>query len=361
MTALLYLLGVLLFAVGVAASIGLHELGHLIPGKLFNVKVTQFFVGFGRTIWSQAEGRDRVRPQGDPARRLLQAGRDAPAGARPGPRPRSARRRTGMFAQLVSDARSAEWEHVEEADHDRLFYNKPWWKRVIIMGSGVAINLVLAFLLFAFVVHGLRRPHGHHHRRRRVRVRDRRDPGQPRPAAARVHAPRTRWPRRRRPASRPATGSSRSTAPASRAGSRCSTRSGPTATKTATVVVERDGREITLQPVDRGLAAARPGQPRAASPRSASSGWPRPRSASARAPATSSPRWPTAPGRRSDDRLDAGEGLPRGPGRPRARGARPQRPDERRRRRPGGRRGGLPGQGRRTATGSSRWCCCWPG
>ena len=42
MTVLMYTLGVVLFVVGVAASIGLHELGHLIPGKLFNVKVTQF-------------------------------------------------------------------------------------------------------------------------------------------------------------------------------------------------------------------------------------------------------------------------------------------------------------------------------
>ena len=46
----------LLFAVGVAASIGLHELGHLIPGKLYNVKVTQYFIGFGRTLWSRQRG-----------------------------------------------------------------------------------------------------------------------------------------------------------------------------------------------------------------------------------------------------------------------------------------------------------------
>ncbi|MEO7350998.1 MAG: site-2 protease family protein, partial [Marmoricola sp.] len=56
MTVLAYILGVLLFAVGVAASIGLHEAGHLFPGKLFNVKVTQFFVGFGRTLWSTQRG-----------------------------------------------------------------------------------------------------------------------------------------------------------------------------------------------------------------------------------------------------------------------------------------------------------------
>ena len=56
MTAVAYAVGVILFAVGVAVSIGLHEFGHLIPGKVFNVKVTQYFVGFGRTLWSRQIG-----------------------------------------------------------------------------------------------------------------------------------------------------------------------------------------------------------------------------------------------------------------------------------------------------------------
>ena len=56
MTALLYLAGVLLFVVGLALSVGLHEFGHLIPGKLYNVKVTQYFIGFGRTLWSKRRG-----------------------------------------------------------------------------------------------------------------------------------------------------------------------------------------------------------------------------------------------------------------------------------------------------------------
>ena len=153
MTALLYLLGVLLFAVGVAASIGLHELGHLIPGKLFNVKVTQFFVGFGRTIWSKQKGETEYGLKAIPLGGYCKLVGMLPP--EPDQDPTKVREsRTGMFAQLVSDARSAEWEHVEEADHDRLFYNKPWWQRVIIMGSGVAINLVLAFFLFAFAFMG---------------------------------------------------------------------------------------------------------------------------------------------------------------------------------------------------------------
>ena len=135
MTALTYTLGVLLFAVGVAASIGLHEMGHLIPGKLFNVKVTQFFVGFGRTVWSRRKGETEYGFKAIPLGGYCKLVGMLPP--EPDQDPSKLKdTRTGMFAQLVSDARSAEWEHVDEADHDRLFYNKPWWKRVIIMGSG---------------------------------------------------------------------------------------------------------------------------------------------------------------------------------------------------------------------------------
>ena len=41
---LLYVLGVLILLVGLAVSIGLHEVGHLLPAKLFGVKVTQYMI-----------------------------------------------------------------------------------------------------------------------------------------------------------------------------------------------------------------------------------------------------------------------------------------------------------------------------
>ena len=56
MTAVYYALGVLFVALGVAVSIGLHEIGHLVPAKKFGVKVTQYMVGFGPTIWSRRRG-----------------------------------------------------------------------------------------------------------------------------------------------------------------------------------------------------------------------------------------------------------------------------------------------------------------
>ena len=153
MSALLYLIGVVLFVIGVAASIGLHEMGHLIPGKLYNVKVTQYFIGFGRTIWSRRRGETEYGVKAIPLGGYVKLVGMLPPS--PDDDPDTVRSRpTGMFAQLVDDARSAEYEHVGPHDHDRLFYKLPWWKRVVIMGSGVTINLVLAFGLFALVFMG---------------------------------------------------------------------------------------------------------------------------------------------------------------------------------------------------------------
>jgi membrane-associated protease RseP (regulator of RpoE activity) len=153
MTVLTYVVGVLIFVVGVAASIGLHELGHLIPGKLFDVKVTQYFVGFGRTLWSRRKGETEYGVKAIPLGGYVKlVGMLPPA---PDADPRRVREsRTGMFSQLVDDARSAEYELVEPGDENRLFYRLPWWKRIVIMGSGVMTNLVIAFVLFGVVFMG---------------------------------------------------------------------------------------------------------------------------------------------------------------------------------------------------------------
>ena len=260
MTALAYLLGVLLFAVGVAVSIGLHEMGHLIPGKLFNVKVTQFFVGFGRTLWSTRRGETEYGVKAIPLGGYCKlVGMLPPAADQDPTLVRD--RKTGMFAQLMDDARSAEYEHVDPADQDRLFYSKPWWQRVVIMGSGRGHQPADRVLPLRRGVHGPRRPEGDHHHRRRLQVRHRRHEVQPRTSrsarARRATRSHRRWPR----ASSRGTGSCPSTAPRSRAGSRSSARSAPTAPRQATVVVERGGSEVTPDAEDGRLPAGRPGNP----------------------------------------------------------------------------------------------------
>ena len=51
--ALLYILGIVIVVIGLALSIGLHEFGHLIPAKLFGVKVPHWAIGFGPKLWKK--------------------------------------------------------------------------------------------------------------------------------------------------------------------------------------------------------------------------------------------------------------------------------------------------------------------
>ena len=152
-TVLMFALGVLIFVVGVAVSIGLHELGHLVPGKLFGVKVTHYFIGFGPTVWSTRRGETEYGIKAVPLGGFVKLiGMLPPRKGDPEGTARSSS--TGIFSQLVDDARAAEADLVEEGDEHRQFYQLVWWKKVVVMVSGVMTNLVIAFLLFAVVFMG---------------------------------------------------------------------------------------------------------------------------------------------------------------------------------------------------------------
>ena len=163
MTALLYLLGVVIFAVAILASIGLHELGHMIPAKRFGGKVTQYFIGFGPTVWSRQKGETEYGVKAIPlggyvkivgmlppgaADALSAAGDEVTTDAEGRQVVRVRKSNTGMFTQLISDARAAEWETIRPEDADRLFYKMPWWKKVIVMAGGPTVNILIAFFIF---------------------------------------------------------------------------------------------------------------------------------------------------------------------------------------------------------------------
>lgn len=153
MTALYYTLGVLIFAVTIMASIGLHEFGHLIPAKKFGGKVTQWFVGFGPTVWSKKIGETEYGVKAIPLGGYVKIVGMLPPGkgeatGNPDDELRVRKSNTGMFTQLISDARAAEWEHIGPEDRDRLFYKRPWWQKVVVMAGGPMVNIAIAFFLF---------------------------------------------------------------------------------------------------------------------------------------------------------------------------------------------------------------------
>lgn len=159
MTVALYTLGVLVFAFAIMASIALHELGHMIPAKKFGGKVTQYFVGFGPTVWSRQRGETEYGIKGIPLGGYVKiVGMLPPAKAEQraamGEGAEAERVRdsnTGFFTQIISDARAAEWEKITPEDSDRLFYKLAWWKKVIVMAGGPMVNLAIAFFIFAGV------------------------------------------------------------------------------------------------------------------------------------------------------------------------------------------------------------------
>ncbi|HEX2175731.1 MAG TPA: site-2 protease family protein [Nocardioidaceae bacterium] len=147
---LLYTLAVVLFALGVIASIGLHEVGHMLPAKKFGVKVTQYFVGFGKTLWSTKRGETEYGVKMFPLGGFVKLVGMLPP-EKGGDPTRLRKSNTGMFTQLISDARAAEYEHVQPGDEERLFYRKPWWQKLIVMSGGPLVNVVLAFLILGGV------------------------------------------------------------------------------------------------------------------------------------------------------------------------------------------------------------------
>lgn len=148
---LLYILGILIMVVGLAASIGLHEVGHLVPAKLFGVKVTQYMVGFGKTIWSKRKGETEYGIKMIPLGGYIAMSGMYPA-AHPGERARDAS--TGFLDSMVQDAREASADTIDEGEDQRTFYRLPVWKKIIIMLGGPAMNLVLAFVFFGIVLMG---------------------------------------------------------------------------------------------------------------------------------------------------------------------------------------------------------------
>jgi membrane-associated protease RseP (regulator of RpoE activity) len=151
--AVIYALGVVAFILGVAISIALHEVGHMWPAKKFGVKVTQYFVGFGRTVWSVKRGETEYGIKALPLGGYVKLVGMLPP--QPGSDPNELRRSdTGLLTQLISDARHAEYEHVTDADQDRLFYRKPWWQKLIVMAGGPMTNILIAAALFTIILSG---------------------------------------------------------------------------------------------------------------------------------------------------------------------------------------------------------------
>ncbi|WP_405624228.1 M50 family metallopeptidase [Streptomyces sp. NBC_00076] len=146
----MFILGIVLFAVGLLVSIAWHELGHLSTAKLFGIRVPQYMVGFGPTIFSRKKGDTEYGIKAIPFGGYIRMIGMFP----PGPDGRLEARSTSPWRGMIEDARSAAFEELRPGDENRLFYTRKPWKRVIVMFAGPFMNLVLAVALFLTILMG---------------------------------------------------------------------------------------------------------------------------------------------------------------------------------------------------------------
>jgi len=143
-----WVVGVGVLVVGLAVSIGLHEVGHLLPAKRFGVKVTQYMVGFGPTVWSRRRGETEYGVKAIPLGGYIRMiGMYAPA---PDGTARSGS--TGAFQALAEDARKVAAEEVGPGEEHRTFYRLPVRERLVVMLGGPVMNLLLATVFLGLLL-----------------------------------------------------------------------------------------------------------------------------------------------------------------------------------------------------------------
>ena len=112
-----FVTGIVLFALCIAASIALHEAGHMLTAKAFGMRVRRFFIGFGPALVSTEKG-----------------GTEYGIAALP----------FGGFCDIVG---MTAMDSLTAEEEPHAMYRKPWWQRVAVMSGGIVMNLLLGFLV----------------------------------------------------------------------------------------------------------------------------------------------------------------------------------------------------------------------
>ena len=157
---LLFALGVLVIAAGLGLSIALHEIGHLVPAKLFGVRVTQYMIGFGPTLLSRTRGETEYGLKAVPLGGYIRMiGMFPPHRGEPEGTIREDS--TGLLQQITEmseDAKAYESSQYGPEDAHRTFVALSVPKKLAVMLGGPAMNLLISVLLMVVLVSGIGLP-----------------------------------------------------------------------------------------------------------------------------------------------------------------------------------------------------------
>lgn len=119
------LLGILAFVVALLFSVMVHEFGHYITARKYGMWVSEFFVGFGKRIWSVQRGETEFGVKAIPA---------------------------GGYCKIEGMAPNDE---MPEGEEGRAFYKASSGKKLIVLGAGSFLHFVLGFILLFTLFAGI--------------------------------------------------------------------------------------------------------------------------------------------------------------------------------------------------------------
>ena len=114
---LAYIIGVVLFALGICVSVALHEAGHMVTAKAFGMKVRRYFVGFGPTVFSLRRGETEYGLKWIPL---------------------------GGFCDIAG---MTALDEVTPDEAPRAMWRFKTWKRTVVMSAGSVTHFILGFVV----------------------------------------------------------------------------------------------------------------------------------------------------------------------------------------------------------------------
>lgn len=116
---------VILAILGLSILVVIHELGHFLFAKLFNVYVPSFSIGFGPALFEKKIGETTFKFSAIPL---------------------------GGYVEMAGSPEVGQGEQLyAHSSSENSFNQKPYWQKMLIMLGGIAFNLISAYLFLALL------------------------------------------------------------------------------------------------------------------------------------------------------------------------------------------------------------------
>lgn len=119
------IIGILAFVFALLFSVMVHEFGHYLTARRYGMHVSEFFVGFGKRIWSRQRGETEFGIKAIPA---------------------------GGYCRIEG---MTPRDEMPEGQEDRAFHRASSGRKLIVLGAGSFLHFLLGYLLLFILLAGV--------------------------------------------------------------------------------------------------------------------------------------------------------------------------------------------------------------